>query len=126
MAVLTAFAGSQAQAKSPQEHPKDVQNQLADLNFQVGDQVDKIFEFRMDGWKFLNRKHIIVLGGESQSYLVTLKHSCHGLSLPTTIVLAFTSKKNQLTRNDNFQLNNKGQTIDYCTVKSVHELEQIE
>ncbi len=124
--VLTACASNPSQSKSPKEQPKSVQEQLAEQNLQVGEEVKRIFDLRMDGWKYLDKKNMTVHGGEEQSYLVTFRYACQGLGLPTTVIVPLTSKMNQLTRNDRFQINNKMDTIDYCRVHILHELDQVE
>jgi len=124
--LLMACATPQQQSVSPQQQPETVESQLMELQFQVGDPVERIYDFRVDGWKFLDKKNLLMHGGDSQSYLVTLKPSCNGLSLPTSLLVPLASKQGTLTKNDRFQVRNKENTIDYCRVNLIHDLVPIE
>jgi hypothetical protein len=115
--VLVSGARSAAQ-------PVSLDERLADRNYRIGAQVDLIVDYRIDGWKYVDSMHLIMLDESSRSYLVTLMHKCTGLHKYRITVLP--STRDQLVPNDKLLTRRQGRTLDHCYVKAIYELEQIE
>jgi hypothetical protein len=123
--ALTACSSNQVQTGSPQDHPKALQENLADRNLEVGQQVERIPNFSVKGWKYVDDKNLTVMGGDSKTYLVTLQNKCYGLGLSASSLLIKSAGDVQLGRHDTFLVKNKGMTINHCKVETMHELNPI-
>lgn len=98
---------------------------LAKENYKIGNLVEYVPDFRVKGWKYVDPRHMTVVGAESRRYLVSLQ-KCYGLSFRQSYLLPKTSKADRLTRHDTFLVKNKGMTVAHCDVKDVYELNPIE
>jgi hypothetical protein len=98
---------------------------LAAQNLKRGEKVERIEDMKSTDWRFLSDWSLIVTGADSQEYLVMLRQKCYGTNLPTTTLRGLPTKSNQATEWDRVQVNNKGQTLDYCIIGSIYKLEQI-
>jgi len=116
LAGLVACAGT----TSPQP---TLEQKLAAKNYRLGEPVERILQYRLDGWAYLDREHVIMQTAPSTYYLVSLRGPCTGLS--SAEVIAFTTTTSQLTRFDKLLVRNSGRMIDKCYIDSLHKLEKL-
>lgn len=116
-AMLTACATSAGA-------PPTVEELLAERDLRIAESVDRIFDYRISGWNYLDRQHLILLDGVNRKYLVTLVRQCDGLQ--SNEVIAHTSTINTLTTFDRFLVRDFGHIVDHCYIESLHRLEEIE
>ena len=113
--AATVAAGALAAA------PDDsVQARLARQNFTLGAQVDTLTGYRFDDRIPLDDRRVILPGGDSQYFMVTLASQCFGLSRNRIIVHAKT--KNQIVPGDHLVTKKGASNLDVCEVASIHEL----
>jgi hypothetical protein len=68
--LVMTLAGCAAQAdRTLEEH-------LSDLGYRIGEPVDRIQDYKINGWNYLDDRHLLFDGGPSQKYLITLKIDC--------------------------------------------------
>ncbi|MEH6558384.1 MAG: DUF6491 family protein [Oceanicoccus sp.] len=64
--------------------------QLAqDRGYELGEPVDKIMNYRLDRWNYINPQAVIIHSGVNRDHLVTLRDRCH--ELMSAEVIATTS-----------------------------------
>lgn len=64
--------------------------QLAqDQGYELRKPIDRIMNYRLDSWNYINPQTVIIHAGGNRDYLVTLRDRCH--ELMNTEVLATTS-----------------------------------
>jgi hypothetical protein len=102
---------------------KSLDETLAEHGYRAGEAVEQVPGFRLDGWKAVDSKHLIVFGEASQGYLVTFEYRCYGLGgNPLTVR---TRAPGVLAPRDEFQVRHGGRRADHCNVDALHRLEAI-
>jgi hypothetical protein len=61
------------------ERPQTLEQKLAVKKLIVGDPVRAIRNYRIDGWSYLDSRHLVVDSGVKDRYLVSLRHDCDEL-----------------------------------------------
>lgn len=104
--------------------PLTVYQQLDERDLRIAEPVERIYNYRISGWNYLDPEHLILLDGVNRKYLVTLNRPCYGLQ--TNEVIAHTTTVSTLTRFDKFLVRDVGNIVDQCYIESLHRLEKIE
>ena len=100
-------------AGTPGQRPT-LEQKLAKQSYQLGEPVERIQQWRLDSWAYLDREHVIMQTAPSAYYLVSLKNTCHGLS--TAEDIAFTTTSSQLTRFDKLLVKGSGGLNEQCYI----------
>ena len=104
------------------ERPPNFEQRLADDGYVLGEQVERIMQYRLDGWSYLDPEHIVMQTGPSTQYLVSLAYRCRELGSAEDI--AFTTTGGQLTRYDTLLVNGVGGVVERCPIRSLRRLEK--
>ena len=107
----------------PASRQTTLEQKLAEQNYRLGEPVERIQQYRLDGWHYLDRQHVIMQAEPSRYYLVSLRSPCHNLM--TAEVIAFTTTTNQLTRFDKLLVKNGGHILEQCYIEGLHKLEKV-
>lgn len=100
-----------------------LQQKLTRLGYTQGEKIDKIHDYKVDGWNYLDDKHIMIYTGPSQRYLVTLMTTCHDLS--TAEHIGFSTTVGQMTKFDKLIVRGPGGIKQDCPITSIHKLDRI-
>jgi hypothetical protein len=122
--VMPICACALAACATSAQRPPTLEELLAEHDYRLGEPVERIYNYRIDGWNYLDREHLILRDGARRKYLVTLVRQCNGLA--NSEVIAHTSTISSLTRHDKFLVRDAGRFVDDCYVKSLHKLEALE
>lgn len=127
LAIIAAAAliSNHAFADEMGAKSKNLKTLLAEQNLEMGELVEFVPEFRVNGWTYVEPRHMTVVGAESRRYLVSLQ-KCYGLGLPRAFLIPRLSKSDRLARYDTFLVKNNGMTVAHCDVKDVYELNPLE
>ena len=101
--------------------PQSLEGSLDALNYQVGKEAGEIVDFQIKDRVYLDSRHLIVPGGSSQAYLVTLQDRCHGLR--SNKVIPWTHTRHHLVRGDVLVPTHEGRRVDECKVERIQELD---
>jgi hypothetical protein len=104
------------------ESPLTVYQKLDQRDLRIVEQVDRIHDYRISGWNYLDPQHLILQGGVNQRYLVTLVRRCYGLQ--SNYAIGFTSTVSTLTTFDKILVRDVGNIVDECHIASLHRLEK--
>lgn len=113
-AALAADTGAQGDA---------VTDKLRDRGLVIGDEVDRIQNYRIHGFNSLDRKALIFNAGASRRYLIRLRNPCH--ELRSAEVIAFTDTVGNLTRKDKVVVEGAGGFVEHCLIDSLWTLETL-
>lgn len=102
------------------EEPQTVEQLLAERGYTIGPSVERILQFRIDGWNYLDRQHVIVSVSVSRDYLVSLRTSCNGLFGAN--VIAFSNTGSYLTNFDWLLVRDHTRVLERCPIESLNEL----
>jgi len=125
--ILTLFAfGVAACAGTSISDPggMSLELKLEQKGYLIGEPVDRIHNYRLNGWNDVDRYNVIIRTGPSRRYLVTLKNPCTGLTSAETI--AFKTTTGSLTKFDSLQVRGSPGFVERCLIDSLHKLEKIE
>ena len=123
-ALTVALALTAASCATMQEPAKTLGQTLQEKGYKIGEPVDRIYNYTINGWNYVDRENLILLDGVNRHYLVTFRNQCHGL--PGNELVAYTTTTGQLTKFDKFFVKDPGSNIvDQCYVKSLHRLDKI-
>ena len=94
--------------------------QLTKLGYAQGEPVDNIQNYRVDGWNYLDDRHVMIYTGPSSRALITLLTSCPELSSAERI--AFTSTTRKLTKFDKVMVRGAGGIKRDCQISEIRQL----
>jgi len=103
--------------------PRSTEQILSDRGFQRGETVDRIKDYQISGWNYVDERHVIFNAGPSRNYLITLKIDCRDLSGAEYI--GFSSTTSDVTRFDKVVV---GTPIGprSCPIDTLTKLEKID
>jgi hypothetical protein len=100
-----------------------LQAHLTKLGYRQADAVDKVQNYRVDGWNYIDSKHIVIYAGPGQRYLIGTMNDCSDLSSAENI--GFTSTVNYLTKFDKLIVRGPGGFVRNCPITEINRLESI-
>ncbi|WP_028080398.1 DUF6491 family protein [Solimonas soli] len=115
--VLAACASSPSASR-----PKTLDDKLAERGYKLGGDIDRIQNWSIDGWSYIDDEHVVFNAGPSRDYLVTVLMPCNGLSSANTI--GFSTTVSAVTKFDKLVVRNTGFT-DQCPIRELHELKRV-
>lgn len=122
-ALLVALLLS-ACAKTPPKHSDNMDEVLQDMKLNPDRVVDSIRDYRITGWRYVDRYHVILTAQRREHYLLSFSVPCLGLS--SAFSIGFTSTAGGLTRFDNIVVRGPGSMIDTCPIKEIIRLKDSE
>ena len=91
------------------------------MGYRLGEPIERIYEYRVNGWNYLDRRHVILRSGVSDRYLITLQNDCRGLM--SNEIIAYTTTVNQLTVFDKLLVRDGMSVLEQCWIRSLHKLQ---
>jgi len=116
--------GLVACAGTPDEGGMSLELQLEQKGYAIGEPVDRIHNYRLNGWNDVDRYNVIIRTGPSDRYLVSLKNPCDGLRSAQSI--AFKTTTGSLTKFDSLQVRGSPGFVERCLIDSLHKLVKLE
>ncbi len=120
--ILIVFlaAGLAACAAAAPEKPALTRDeQLANLGYRPGEQIDRLSQYRISDWNYLDNKHFLFSSGPTHAYLISLKSPCTELRSVENI--AFRTRTESLTPFDDIIVPTSG-VPRYCAIESIQKL----
>lgn len=108
-------------ASTPNAEKPSLDQQLAERGYKTGDKVDRIADYRIDGWNSIDRRNLIFNAGANRNYLLKLKFDCPGLTSAETI--GFTSTVSFVTPLDKLVVRDAG-FDNQCPIEEIRELKK--
>jgi hypothetical protein len=120
-ALIGAFLGGcAASAKAP----VTLAQKLAARQLVVGDPVRRISNYRLDGWSYLDDRHIIIESGVRDRYLVSLRQDCE--ELRSAIDIGVRTYTGSLMDNDSLVVRAPGGYAMDCRIDALHGLVRVQ
>jgi hypothetical protein len=111
--LLTGSALAQAEAW---------REKLDRTGYTIGAPAQEILNYKVDGWNYLDSRHLTVTTGPSERYLITLKTRCPDLGSVETV--GFSNTVDRLTRFDKVIVRGAGGIQQDCFIDTIHKLEK--
>lgn len=122
VALAILSLGLAACATKPAE-PVSLADRLATRNYMLGEEVDRIRDYRINGWKDVDDWHVIITAGVRDEYLVALRNRCTEMRSATH--LAFSTTVGSLTEFDELMVTAPGGYVEHCYIKAIYKLAKV-
>ncbi|SER06554.1 hypothetical protein SAMN04488038_11520 [Solimonas aquatica] len=99
-----------------------LEKKLAQQGYRQDGSVQRIQNYRIDGWNFVDDTHLVFTAGPSRDYLITTLTPCTALRGADQI--GFTSTGQEVTTLDKIVVRAIGFT-DQCPIKAIDELKRV-
>ncbi len=93
---------------------------LQALGYDVGESIERIEHYRVNGWNYVDDQHIVVYAGPSQRYLISTLNYCRDLS--STENIGFTTTSSSLTKFDKLIVRGAGGIVQHCPLTEIKTL----
>jgi hypothetical protein len=120
--LALSIAGCASQPDGTGAKPLSLDEKLAEAGYKLGDKVDRIQTWAVNGWQRIDDEHVVFDAGPSRDYLVTVLPPCSGLASAQTI--GFTATGSQITTFDKLVVRDIGFT-DNCRISALNELKRL-
>lgn len=116
--IATLLAGACA---TNQHERKPLEEKLADQDFTLGEEIDRIQDYRIDGWYYVDDYNVVFRGGPSAYYLLSFNGRCANLRGAHTI--GFSTTAGRVTRFDQLLVRDgSGMPSEKCLIQSIHRV----
>lgn len=123
-ALAAGLLAACAMPSPPTSPPKSFADALAERNYVIGADVDRVPGLERNSWEPVDGEHIIVLDTDARGYLVTLTQRCYGLQGNRLQHRARIS--GALSPADEIEVKHEGRTVDHCFVERLQRLEPLD
>lgn len=117
--VLAACQGPGA--AGDREGAASLEQALERLQVTLGEEVENVPNFRLNGWARIDTTHLMVTAGLHDHYLLTLLQPCFGLDYAFRI--AIESRSFMLTRFDDVMVSGMHDGLERCRIERIHRLD---
>jgi len=120
LVALAAVAFALAACAARTGEPTSLADKLATRNYLLGEEVDGIRNYRINGWSHLDDYNVIINAGVRDEYLVALRNRCPELRSATH--LAFSTTTGSLTEFDKLMVTEPGGMVMHCYISGIYKL----
>lgn len=117
MLITAASVGHVLAAELP------LQDKLTKLGYARGEPIEKIQNYRVDSWNYIDDQHIMIYAGPSVRYLISTLGSCSDLA--TAEHIGFSSTANSLTKFDKLVVRGAGGMVRSCPIDAMYQLNSL-
>lgn len=97
---------------------------LTKMSLEKGDTQDRILNYNIRSWKYVDNKHIILEARRKEFYLLELRSPCTNLS--GALDIGFTSFGSSLTKFERIVVREPVGIDENCSIKEIYALNAIE
>lgn len=101
---------------------KPIEEQLLKKGYRIDQQINRVTNYRLNGWSSVDRFNVIINVGVSTKYLITFRPACDGLH--SAGGLAFSTTDGDLTDRDQLVIRPTANANQYCPIHSIYLLEK--
>jgi len=120
--TITVFLTAACTAHSELPESQALDQVLAEQNYRIGEEVERISDIRMDERIYVDPRNLLIPAEGDRLYLVALKEPCYGLKTQKVVLRSGTYK--ELAKNDRIATRYKGRSVDHCWVDAIFWLEK--
>lgn len=102
------------------DEPASLADKLETRNYLLGEEVDRIRNYRINGWNHVDDWHVIITAGVREKYLLSLRNRCP--ELRSASHMAFSTTAGNLTDFDEVMVTGPGGFVDHCYIDKIYKL----
>jgi methenyltetrahydromethanopterin cyclohydrolase len=111
-------------AQQPRNDTLPLDEHLAKLGYRQGEPVRSILGFDINGWEYLDKRHITLGSGPGRKYLIEFRQPCNNLGFGNQI--GYSSTAGSLTRLDKVVSTDSSGFPEHCLIEDMYRLEKVE
>ena len=96
---------------------------LQKLGYEIGENVEQVRNYRVDGWNYIDDSNIMLYAGPSKRYLITTQVRCNNLGTAENI--GFSSTVGYVTKFDKLVVRGPGGMVQNCPINAIKALQKI-
>ena len=120
--TITVLLTAACAAHSELPESQALDQVLAEQNYRIGEEVERISDIRMDERIYVDPRNLLIPAEGDQHYLVALKEPCYGLKTQKVVLRSGTYK--ELAKNDRIATRYRGRSVDLCRIDAIFRLEK--
>lgn len=93
---------------------------LTKLGYTEGETIERLANYRVDGWNYVDDRHIVLYVGPSKRFLITTMVDCHDLHGAENI--GFTSTASYVTKFDRLIVRDAAGMVQHCPITELKTL----
>lgn len=93
------------------------------LGMRQGEPVKSVWQVDIDGWQYLDKRHMVLGSGPRRAYLIEFSYPCRNLNLSNLIT--YSTTVGSLTSLDRIISIDSSGTPEYCLIGEIYRLEQV-
>lgn len=118
-ALLLAACGQQ----SLRDETLPLEDRLAALGYRQGEAIKSVWHADIDGWQYLDKRHMVLGTGPGRSYLIEFSYPCRNLNFSNRI--SYSSTVGALTTLDKIVSIDSGGFPEHCLIGNIYRLEKL-
>jgi hypothetical protein len=118
-ALLLAACGQQ----SLRDESLPLEERLATLGYRQGEPVKSVWQIDIDGWQYLDKRHMVLGTGPGRTYLIEFSYPCRNLNFSNRI--AYSTTVGTLTTLDKIVSIDSGGFPEHCLIGEIYRLEKV-
>ena len=122
--VLALTACSQNPTSPQADSEATVAEKLADMKLEKSSTMERIPNFQIDSWKYIDHYHIIIETHPKESYLIAFQTYCDGIS--NTLKIGYTSKTGSLDRFEKIIVEQPLGRMEECYIQDIVKLKSLD
>ena len=100
-----------------------VEQILQEKGFVKGESVDRVYQFRINGWQALDEQNLILEAGVNDHYLITLRSFC--LNLEQAFSIGVSSRMSSVEKSDQIIVQQVGGGRESCNIDEIYKLDSL-
>jgi hypothetical protein len=118
-ALLLAACGQQ----SLRDEALPLEDRLAALGYRQGEAVKSLWHADIDGWQYLDKRHMVLGTGPGRAYLIEFSYPCRNLNFSNRI--SYSTTVGALTTLDKIVSIDSGGFPEHCLIGNIYRLEKL-
>ena len=120
LGFITATTLLACTGQPQQRSDEKISAALDQLNVQPGNKIERIRDFQVDGWRFIDNYNLIINAGFKDQYLVSLQSPC--LPLQSAFSIGFTSTAGTFDKFEDIVVRNAFGRPEHCPISDIVKL----
>jgi hypothetical protein len=122
--VLAACSGAPAvvgsRAGGAPEGEAHLSKRLDELGYSDKTEIKRLSNYRLNGWSYVDKYHVIINSGPSKNHLIQFKRACYDLRHADTI--GFKTSMGSVARGDRMIVRSMGDNVGDCWIDAIYQL----
>jgi len=121
--LLSSLLLAACSQQSLRDESLPLEERLAALGYRQGEPVKSVWYVDIDGWQYLDKRHMVLGTGPGRAYLIEFSYPCRNLNFSNRI--AYSTTVGSLTTLDKIVSTDSGGFPEHCLIGQIYRLEKL-